>query len=312
LDLAARWTTPATTTPTYKAIKMYRNYDGNKSTFGDVSVAASGANPDNVAVFGAERTSDGALTVMVINKYLSGNTPVNVALSNFSPAGTAQVYQLTSANVINHLSDIAFSGTTVGLTVPPQSITLLVLPKSGVANQPPVAAASANPSSGYAPLNVTFSSAGSSDSDGSIVSYSWAFGDGGTGSGAAPSHVYQNVGSYTAVLTVTDNQGATNTASVAISTTTDPNVVNAPSNLSGSGGKGTVSLSWRDNSGNETGFNIERAPSGSSAFAQVGQVGANVTTFQQSLARGKYVYRVRAFNGGVVSGYSNSVTVQVK
>src|SRR4030095_1733755 len=41
LDLAARWTTPATTTPTFKAMKMYRNYDGNRSTFGDTSVPAT-------------------------------------------------------------------------------------------------------------------------------------------------------------------------------------------------------------------------------------------------------------------------------
>src|SRR5207244_3612224 len=33
LDMAARWATPASSTPTYKAMKMYRNYDGNKSTF---------------------------------------------------------------------------------------------------------------------------------------------------------------------------------------------------------------------------------------------------------------------------------------
>src|SRR5258708_6896029 len=51
LDLAARWTTPDATTPTYKAMKIYRNYDGNKSTFGDVSVKAAGPNPDNLSVF---------------------------------------------------------------------------------------------------------------------------------------------------------------------------------------------------------------------------------------------------------------------
>src|SRR6185436_19242430 len=56
LDMAARWTTPAAGTPTYKAMKMYRNYDGNKSSFGDTSVAASGPNPDNVSVFAAERS----------------------------------------------------------------------------------------------------------------------------------------------------------------------------------------------------------------------------------------------------------------
>ena len=53
LDMAARWTTPAASTPTYKAMKMYRNYDGNKSTFGDTSVAAAAPNPDAVSAFAA-------------------------------------------------------------------------------------------------------------------------------------------------------------------------------------------------------------------------------------------------------------------
>jgi hypothetical protein len=42
LDVATRWTTPAATSPSFQAMKMYRNYDGNKSTFGETSVAASG------------------------------------------------------------------------------------------------------------------------------------------------------------------------------------------------------------------------------------------------------------------------------
>src|SRR5258706_1401630 len=41
LDMAARWTTPDPSTPTYQAMKMYRNYDGSKSTFGDTSVSAA-------------------------------------------------------------------------------------------------------------------------------------------------------------------------------------------------------------------------------------------------------------------------------
>src|SRR5260370_12540933 len=51
-------------------------------------------------------------------------------MNNGSGNGTAQVYQLTSTNSIQHLSDIAYSGTSLGLTAPAQSITLLVLPKS--------------------------------------------------------------------------------------------------------------------------------------------------------------------------------------
>src|SRR4029453_13128640 len=62
LDIATRWTTPDASTPTYKAMKMYRNYDGNRSTFGDTSVAASAPNPDNLSTFAAQRSSDGALT----------------------------------------------------------------------------------------------------------------------------------------------------------------------------------------------------------------------------------------------------------
>jgi len=312
LDLAARWTTPDASTPTYKAIKIYRNYDGNKSTFGDTSVAASGANPDNVAVFAAQRTSDGALTVMVISKYLSGTTPVSVALSNFSAAGSAQAYQLTSANAITRLTDLTVSGSAVSFTAPAQSVTLLVLPKSGVANQPPTAAASATPTSGYAPLVVNFNSAGSSDSDGSIASYSWAFGDGANGAGATTSHTYQNPGNYTAVLTVTDNQRATGTAPVAISVTTNPNVINAPTNLTGKGTKGSATLSWRDNSTNESGFYVERAPSGSSSFVRVGTTGANAISFKDTVGRGTYLYRVQAFNGSATSAYSNSVTVSVR
>ena len=311
LDLAARWTTPDATTPTYKAIKIYRNYDGNKSKFGDVSVLATGPNPDNVAVFAAQRSSDNALTVMVISKYLSGTTPVSINLANFTPTGMAQVYQLTSANAISRLADLTLSGATAAFTAPPQSITLLVLPSSGVANQPPVAVASAIPTSGTTPLGVSFDGTGSHDPDGSIASYGWNFGDGNTGSGATASHTYQNAGSYTAVLTVTDNLGATGTNSVGITVSPNPNVINAPSGLTGSAGRGSATLSWKDNSTNETGFHIERAPSGSTSFVVVGTVGANVTTFKDTISRGNYVYRVQAFNATAVSAYSNTVTVKI-
>jgi PKD repeat protein len=310
LDMAARWTTPDASTPTYKAMKMYRNYDGNKGAFGDVSVSASAPNADNVAAFAAQRTSDGALTVMVISKYLSGTTAVTLPLANFTGTGTAQVYQLTSANAITRLTDLAYTGTSVSLTAPAQSITLLVIPKAS-GNQTPHAVASGTPASGVAPLAVTFSSAGSSDPDGSIVSYSWAFGDGATATGASASHTYTSAGNYTSVLTVTDNLGATGTASVPITVTSNV-VVNAPSNLTASGSGTTATLKWTDNSSNETGFYIERAPSGSSSFTRVGTVGANVVTFKNSPGKGSWIYRVQAFSGVTVSGYSNTATVRVK
>ena len=67
-------------------------------------------------------------------------------------------------------------------------------------------------------------------------------------------------------------------------------------------------MSWTDNSNNEDGFRIERCTGNNCTnFAQIAQVGANVTSFNNTgLARNtRYRYRVRAFNAVGNSGYSN-------
>ena len=84
-----------------------------------------------------------------------------------------------------------------------------------VENQLPAATCSANPRNGEEPLTVYFTGLGS-DTDGDIISYYWSFGDGETSSSKNPSHTYQNSGTYTARLTVTDDDGGTNTDSVTI------------------------------------------------------------------------------------------------
>jgi hypothetical protein len=129
LDLATRWTTPAMGTPTYLAMKMYRNYDGAKSTFGDTSIRATVPNPDNLAAFAAVRSGDGALTMMVINKDLNNVTPVTLTLANFNVSGSAQVWQLASPGTsISHLSNTALTNGVLQQALPPQSITLFVVP----------------------------------------------------------------------------------------------------------------------------------------------------------------------------------------
>jgi len=128
LDLATRWTTPDPSTPTFKAIQMYRNYDGAKSVFGDTSVSASVPIPDNVSAFAAVRSGDGALTVMAINKYLSGSIPATLSLSHFTAGTAAQVWQLTSSNAIQHLANVPVSNGVITAQLPQQSITLFVIP----------------------------------------------------------------------------------------------------------------------------------------------------------------------------------------
>jgi PKD repeat protein len=86
-------------------------------------------------------------------------------------------------------------------------------------NVEPVAAANSDITSGSAPLSVAFDGSGSSDADGTIVAYNWQFGDGGTSTEVNPSYTYVTPGAYTAILTVTDDMGATNSHSIAIEVT---------------------------------------------------------------------------------------------
>lgn len=119
---------------------------------------------------------------------------------------------------------------------------------TGSGNQSPVA----NPGgtySGTLSQNVPFNGGNSYDPDGSIVSYSWSFGDGGTSSGVAPTHAYSGVGTYTVSLTVTDNVGAQGSASTTVSITSsssDQFVVNFLQQGMGRAPNGNETSYWTD------------------------------------------------------------------
>jgi hypothetical protein len=130
LDVGVRWTTPASQSPAYKAFKMYRNYDGNQSRFGDLTISTNAPTPDNVSAFASLRTSDRKMTVMVIAKTLTDTTPVTVNLANFAPSGPAERWQLDSTNAITQLANVSLAGSSLAISVPAQSITLLVIPGS--------------------------------------------------------------------------------------------------------------------------------------------------------------------------------------
>jgi PKD repeat protein len=102
------------------------------------------------------------------------------------------------------------NGTTVGITV---------------VNKAPIAEASADQTTGTAPLTINFDSTGSYDPDnpyGSIIGYSWDFGDGSSSTNANPSHSYSTGGTFNATLTVTDDLGDTGTGTVTITVSSPP------------------------------------------------------------------------------------------
>ncbi len=139
------------------------------------------------------------------------------------------------------------------------SITVQV----GQSNQPPVAVASADPTSGQAPLSVNFSSAGSTDPDGTIVAYAWNLGDGGSSSEANPSHTYQTPGAYNARLTVTDDQGGTDSDQVTITVNSSGCASNClrstAINLSYQARGSTATVNGRVTVKNENGANVQGA-----------------------------------------------------
>jgi PKD repeat protein len=77
------------------------------------------------------------------------------------------------------------------------------------ANTPPSASATATCTG----LDCTFDGSASADVDGTVVSHTWSFGDGTSGTGATATHRYTAAGTFTAALTVTDDDGATGTTS---------------------------------------------------------------------------------------------------
>ena len=83
------------------------------------------------------------------------------------------------------------------------------------ANEAPSVQVSANPIAGIAPLAVQFQSV-ATDPDGDQLTTTWEFGDGGSATGAAPSHTYLQAGTYTARVTATDPSGATGSATVQV------------------------------------------------------------------------------------------------
>jgi subtilisin family serine protease len=160
-------------------------------------------------------------------------------------------------------------------------------------NQPPTASFTYTCSG----LACSFDGSASSDADGSIVSYAWAFGDGMTGSGATVSHTYASAGTRTVTLTVTDNAGATGSTSQSVTVSAPAGGVALSVTISKVRGVNYANLSWTGAAGT---VDVYRD---GAAIATV-----TATSYVDNLGRGGGTRTYRVCNAGTTT-CSSEVTV---
>lgn len=167
--------------------------------------------------------SAGRLTIPVVATVAGGDEPVSgvdVALANRDPS----VARYASADDVTNEAGRATATVRV---LKPDTTTLAVAGGTNsvgpgdrlnltIANRLPNAVGAYAPRNATSGTPVQFDARRSTDPDGRIVEYEWAFGDGSRGFGPRPQHVYNRSGTYNATLTVTDEDGATATTTAVV------------------------------------------------------------------------------------------------
>jgi hypothetical protein len=158
LDFANYWIVPKPTEPVAYSFRVYRNYDGAGSQFGDVAVNSTSTDQSQLSVYGATRSKDGALTVVVINKTTAA-IQTSLALSNFNSSASAAVFTYSNANLgaIVAGSPVTVGSNSVNYNFPAYSITVFVFTAGAgapAATTTTVSASTTTPTQGQ---SVTFS-----------------------------------------------------------------------------------------------------------------------------------------------------------
>lgn len=131
LDLATLWGPPTASQPGAYAFRMYLNYDGKGGRFGETAVRATSADQGKLAVYAAERASDDALTLVVVNK-TGDDLTSQVSVAGRDGGATAQVYRYSAADTsaIKRDADVQVGAGGFTGTFPANSISTIVIPAS--------------------------------------------------------------------------------------------------------------------------------------------------------------------------------------
>jgi glycosyl hydrolase family 44/Big-like domain-containing protein len=152
LDFANMWNVPKPTDPLAYSFRIFRNFDGVGGQFGETSVNSASTDQGQLSVYGALRSSDGALTVVAINKTTSA-IQTSLALANFNSTSSAAVYTYSNANLAQIIAGapVSVASNSVTYNFPAYSATVFVFtPASATlaATTTSLAASNATPTTG--------------------------------------------------------------------------------------------------------------------------------------------------------------------
>jgi PKD repeat protein len=255
---------------------------------------------------------------------LNGGAPLTVGFSSagsFDPEGTTLTYTWTfgdggtstSANPLHTYLVVGVYSATLTVSDGVNTTTLPAITINvGVngPNQPPIVVANAIPTSGSAPLLVTFSSIGSFDPQGTSLSYDWTFGDGGTSTAANPGYTYTTAGSFSARLSVSDGTNTTTSSPITITVTSPPPTValTAPADGASFNAPATINCAASVTANSHTITQVRFYNGG----ALIGQASVSPYTFNwTNVAMGNYTLTAQAVYDAGATATSPPVTVSV-
>jgi Glycoside hydrolase family 44/Bacterial Ig-like domain (group 3) len=326
LDFANMWNVPKPTDPLAYSFRIYRNFDGAGGQFGETSVNSTSTDQGQLSAYGALRSSDGALTVVAINKTTSA-IQTSLTLANFNSTSSALVYTYSNANLAQIIagSAVSVASNSVTYNFPAYSATVFVFtPASAtlaatttslaVSNSTPTTGQSVKftatvaPKSGTGTLTgtVTFSDGANQIGSGSVNAGSATFT---TSTLANGSHnitaAYSGDTSFAGSASSGVNVAVSAPAKTATTTSASPSATQLAS-----GQTFTLSISVAPASGSGTPTGIAAVLDGQTQLAAPTLVAGAASFSSSTLAAGSHSFTVN-YSGDANFAASTSATVAV-
>uniref|UniRef100_UPI003899578F glycoside hydrolase family 44 protein n=1 Tax=Paenibacillus kobensis TaxID=59841 RepID=UPI003899578F len=318
LHFASFWKTETNSDYVNSAFKLYRNYDGNGSKFGDIHVKADTSDVANSSIYASVKdNTNGELHLIVLNKSFDSpmNAAIQIAGDKSYTSGTVYGFDGTSTSITQVGAISSISGNQFTYTVPPLTAYHIVL-KAGTDTVPsaPSAPASLTATAGNAQASISWTASAGATSY-NVKRSTTSGGPYTTVATGLTATSYTNTGltggtTYYYVVSAVNSAGESANSAQASAT---PAIIlplpAAPTNLTATAGNAQAALSWSASSG-ATSYNVKRATTSGGPYTTVA-AGVTSTSYTNTGLTNDttYYYVVSAVNSSAESVNSAQVSV---